>query len=72
MSAQVEAAIEQDPNNREWTKLRADLLEVIQLTSELAQVTPVRSRLAQAAPRRDADHACTLRVHRSRRRRRRR
>ena len=37
--SQVEAAIEQDPTNREWTKLKADLLEVIQLTSELAQAT---------------------------------
>ncbi|KAL1529900.1 hypothetical protein AB1Y20_000828 [Prymnesium parvum] len=36
--AQVEAAIEADPTNREWTKLKADLLEVIHLTSELAQV----------------------------------
>ena len=45
---QVEAAIEQDPSNREWTKLRADLLEVIQLTSELAQVT---HPLAHPVPR---------------------
>jgi len=36
--AQVEAAIEQDPGNREWTKLKSDLMEVIALTSELAQV----------------------------------
>lgn len=36
--AQVEAAIAQDPDNQEWTKLRNDLLEVIELTSELAQV----------------------------------
>mmetsp|Transcript_11880 Transcript_11880/g.20026 ORF Transcript_11880/g.20026 Transcript_11880/m.20026 type:complete len:292 (-) Transcript_11880:226-1101(-) len=36
--AQVEAAIAQDPDNQEWTKLRNDLLEVIDLTSELAQV----------------------------------
>lgn len=36
--AQVEAAIEQDPENPEWTKLRTDLLEVIQLTSELDKV----------------------------------
>lgn len=36
--AQVEAAIAQDPDNPEWTKLRNDLLEVIELTSELAQV----------------------------------
>ena len=33
--AQVEAAIEADPTNPEWKKLRSDLLEVIQLTSEL-------------------------------------
>ena len=33
--AQVEAAIEADPTNPEWTKLRSDLLEGIQLTSEL-------------------------------------
>jgi len=36
--AQVEAAIEADPSNREWSKLKEDLLEVIQLTSQLAQV----------------------------------
>ena len=36
--AQVEAAIAQDPDNPEWSKLRQDLVEVIQLTSELAQV----------------------------------
>lgn len=36
--AQVEAAIAADPDNPEWTKLRNDLVEVIDLTSELAQV----------------------------------
>lgn len=36
--AQVEAAIAQDPDNQEWTKLRTDLNEVIELTSELAEV----------------------------------
>lgn len=36
--AQVEAAIAQDPGNREWTTLRNDLLEVIELTGELGQI----------------------------------
>lgn len=36
--AQVDAAIASDPGNQEWAKLRADLLEVIELTSELAAV----------------------------------
>lgn len=36
--AQVEAAISADPDNAEWIKLRADLVEVISLTSELEQV----------------------------------
>jgi len=35
--AQVEAAIANDPENPEWTKLRDDLVEVIELTSELAE-----------------------------------
>lgn len=42
--AQVDAAIEKDPENPEWKKLRSDLLEVIQLTSELAQVTSSTSQ----------------------------
>jgi hypothetical protein len=47
LARQVEAAIEQDPTNREWTKLKADLLEVIQLTSELAQVKASSSNAVQ-------------------------
>ena len=38
MLAQVEAAIAADPENPEWTKLRDDLNEVIELTSQLEQV----------------------------------
>jgi len=44
---QVEAAIEQDPGNKEWAKLKADLLEVIQLTSELAQVKASTSNMRE-------------------------
>ena len=36
--SQVEAAIAADPENPEWTKLRDDLNEVIELTSQLEQV----------------------------------
>lgn len=36
--AQVEAAIAQDPSNREWLTLRNDLLEVIELTGELTSI----------------------------------
>jgi len=41
--AQVEAAIAQDPGNREWTTLRNDLLEVIELTGELGQIKSTAS-----------------------------
>ena len=41
--AQVEAAIAQDPGNREWTTLRSDLLEVIELTGELGQIKSTAS-----------------------------
>jgi len=47
--AQVEAAIAQDPGNREWTTLRNDLLEVIELTGELGQIK------SSAAPARDGE-----------------
>jgi survival-of-motor-neuron-related-splicing factor 30 len=47
--AQVEAAIAQDPGNREWTTLRNDLLEVIELTGELGQIK------STAAPAKDGE-----------------
>jgi len=37
--AAVEAAIAKDPGNEEWQRLRADLLEVIQLKQQLSAVT---------------------------------
>ena len=39
----MEAAIAQDPGNREWTTLRNDLLEVIELTGELGQIKSTAS-----------------------------
>ena len=45
--AQVEAAIAQDPGNREWTTLRNDLLEVIELTGELGQIKSTESAPAR-------------------------
>eukprot|EP00964_Phaeocystis_antarctica_P075700 scaffold46743_cov63-Phaeocystis_antarctica.AAC.1 len=43
----VEAAIAQDPGNREWTTLRNDLLEVIELTGELGQIKSTESAPAR-------------------------
>ena len=48
--AQVEAAIEADPTNPEWKKLRSDLLEVIQLTSELGDSSGAGPSEAAPAP----------------------
>jgi hypothetical protein len=48
--AQVEAAIAQDPGNREWTTLRNDLLEVIELTGELGQI-----KSSESAPAREVE-----------------
>ena len=49
--AQVEAAIAQDPGNREWTTLSNDLLEVIeQLTGELGQI-----KSSESAPAREVE-----------------
>mmetsp|Transcript_22157 Transcript_22157/g.47855 ORF Transcript_22157/g.47855 Transcript_22157/m.47855 type:complete len:292 (-) Transcript_22157:336-1211(-) len=56
--AQVEAAIAADPDNSEWTKLRNDLVEVIELTSELAQV----KASSGAGPSGEADEMRTFAV----------
>jgi len=56
--AQVEAAIAADPDNSEWTKLRNDLVEVIELTSELEQV----KASSGAGPSGEADEMRTFAV----------
>ena len=47
--ATVDAAIAQDPSNDEWTRLKADLLEVIALTKQLCEASEEASESNPAA-----------------------
>ena len=51
--AAVDAAIAKDPGNPEWTKLRADLLEVIQLKQQLSQIGVFKQTIDIASLRLD-------------------
>ena len=47
--AAVDAAIAKDPGNAEWLRLRADLVEVIQLKQQLSDVKGEAAAAAAAA-----------------------